>query len=85
MLKRDRRELELILLDLQRAFDFIRSDRIAICRTGLNPTTTLHMTRPMDGKVFYEINKEIGSQLCGLEEGMRKLRRMLAPEMESTS
>jgi hypothetical protein len=78
MLERDRRELELVLLDLQRAMDFIKDERTAVCRVGFGmATTTLHMTRPSDSKIFYEINKHYGSQLCGLEEGMHKLRRML--------
>ena len=80
MLKRDRRELELIMLDLKRAHDYIQSQRVAVCIIGGVATTTLHMTRPMDGAVFYEVNKQTGSQLTGLAEGMRKLERMLEPE-----
>lgn len=80
MLKRDRRELELIMLDLRRAADYLAKQDVAVCRVGGQVTTTLHMTRKMDGKIFYEVNKEVGSNLCGLQEGMRKLERMLNPE-----
>jgi hypothetical protein len=80
--KRQRRELELIRLDLVRAKDFIMNDRVAVCRVGGPATTTLHMERKLDGKVFYEINRDYGSNLCGLEEGIRKLDRMLKPDVE---
>jgi hypothetical protein len=82
MLKRDRRELELVVLDLKRALQYINRPETCVCRVGGPATTTLHMTRPMDGKVFYEVNKEIGSNLTGLAEGLRKLERMLAPDSE---
>jgi hypothetical protein len=80
-----RRELELIQIDLLRAFEYVRKDSTAICRKGGVATTTLHMTRQMDGAVFYEVNKEIGSNLIGLEEGLRKLARLLAPEVEEVA
>lgn len=80
MLKRTRRDLELVLLDLKRAKDFIAKADIAVCRVGGVATTTLHMQRQLDGKVFYEVNKSIGSNLCGLDEGIRKLEHLLAPD-----
>lgn len=78
-----RRELELVRLDLQRARDYLEQEQVALCRKGGVATTTLHMTRPNDGAVFYEVNKFYGSQLTGLEEGMRKLRNLLEPQEES--
>lgn len=72
-----RRELQLIELDLKRAMDYLAREDTALCKVGGVATTTLHMTRKLDGKIFYEVNKEIGSQLCGLAEGMRKLKRLI--------
>lgn len=77
-----RRELELVILDLKRARDYLAKDTIAVCHKGGVATTTLHMTRKMDGAIFYEVNKELGSNLTGLCEGLRKLDRMLIEEME---
>ena len=76
------RELELVLLDLKRARDFLSQSNIAICRTGGALTTTLHMQRKLDGAIFYEINKDIGSNLTGLAEGIRKIENLLAPIVE---
>lgn len=77
-----RRELELVLLDLKRANDYLTKADVAICRKGGVATTTLHMERKLDGAVFYEVNKEIGSNITGVEEGIRKLERLLAPALE---
>lgn len=75
-----RRELELILLDLKRARDYLAQDFVAVCRKGGCATTTLHMQRKTDGAIFYEVDKEIGSNLTGLAEGIRKIERLLALE-----
>lgn len=81
---RTRRELELVMLDLKRALDYLRKDTVAVCHKGGVATTTLHMTRKLDGAVFYEMNKEIGSNITGLEMGIAKLGRLLAgPQAES--
>lgn len=80
-----RRELELVLLDLKRAHDYMSKPETAVCHKGGRPTTTLHMERKLDGAVFYEINKEIGSNLTGLEMGIRKLERLLAPEVQEAA
>lgn len=79
---RTRKELELVLLDLKRALDYVRKPETAVCHKGGVATTALHMTRRMDGAVFYEVNKEIGSNLTGLAEGIRKLENLLHPESE---
>ncbi len=78
-----RNELELVLLDLKRARDYLAKESIAVCHKGGTATTTLHMTRKLDGAIFYEVNKEIGSNLTGLAEGIRKLDLLLAPVLES--
>jgi hypothetical protein len=75
--KRQRGELERIRYDLKRALDYINAPNTAVCRIGGPATTTLHMTRQLDGRVFMEVNKEIGSHLCGLGEGLRKVDAML--------
>jgi hypothetical protein len=77
-----RRELELIRLDLKRAQDYISRPDVAVCRVGGVATTTLHMTRQMDGKIFYEVNKEIGSNLCGMGSALQKLERLLERALE---
>ena len=83
MTNKVRGEIELAILDLKRGLDYLAGERVSICRTGGAATTTLHMTRPMDGKIFYEVNKDIGSNITGLRESLRKLEHMIEPELET--
>jgi len=67
-----REELRRTLQQLERAHDFIMQDNMAVARRGGPATTSLHYIRD-DGEVLYEINKEVGSNLCGLSMGIDKL------------
>lgn len=74
--RRHRRELEQVESDLQRALDYVRRPDIAVAHKRGPATTTLHYTRP-DGATLYELAKDIGSNLTGLESGLVRVRRML--------
>ena len=73
--------LESILRNFTQAQAYLMADDIAVCRKGGAATTTLHYTR-QDGSVLYEVNKNCGSQLCQLQEGMRQLLNFIHPPIE---
>lgn len=79
MLKRELRYLENVLYHARRAEQFVNEPSLAIARRGKMATTTLHYVRP-DGTTLYEIEKGIGSDLCGLSEAIRLLKAMLESE-----
>lgn len=79
--KKQAAELESILRRLGEAEKYLMSDDVAVCRKGGVATTTLHYTR-QDGSVLYEVNKEAGSQLVQLREGMRQLMNFIHPPIE---
>jgi hypothetical protein len=45
---------------------------VAVARKGGPATTTLHYTRA-DGSTLYEVAKDIGSDLTGLDAGIKAL------------
>jgi len=65
--------LNSIRFNLQRAMDYIYSERTLVCAEKSTATTTLDFTRKVDGVVCCEIEKEYGSHLCGLKDAMRQL------------
>lgn len=88
--KVQRNTLELVTSDLKRALAFIREKDISICQRGPNASTTLHFTRKPVNPILlnaeqvalgdyslFELDKEIGSNLTGLEMGLVKLLRFL--------
>ena len=76
MLKRDQKELLDALSDLHRAKDYLLSDTILICRKTRQATTTLDYVNPA-GESCFPLEKEIGSELCLLYSGIRRIERML--------
>jgi len=78
--KYQRRELDRVLDNINRAIDFVEQDRIAICTRDTFASTTLHYTRDSDDSILYEINKLHGSKLVSLWEAKRQLDTFLAKE-----
>jgi hypothetical protein len=78
---KQRREIERAIGHLQRAAKFLAQPRVAVATRDDRATTTAHYTRA-DGGVLYEINKEIGSDLCGLDMGLRALRDLIEQDLE---
>jgi hypothetical protein len=63
LLQRDRRLLETVLGQLQRAERFLVSEETLVCRRKRMATTTIDLTNAQ-GTVCQEIDKCIGSELC---------------------
>jgi len=74
---KQKRQIQRAIDHLDRAIEFIRSPRVAVAIREKMATTTLHYTRALDGAILYEIDKEIGSDLCGLAMGHEELCRLL--------
>lgn len=68
---------ESALSNAVRALKYLQQSDVAVCRKGGFASTTLHYTRA-DGSTLYEVDKGIGSDLCGLESAITDLRRLLA-------
>jgi len=69
-------QLEHVLRNATRALHYVMQPDVAIARKGGVATTTLHYFRA-DGSVLYEVDKEIGSDLCGLQSAVDDLQRLL--------
>jgi len=76
--RKQRLSIECALEYLKRGVRYLLSERIAIARRGGPATTTLHYTRG-DGAVLYEVEKQIGSELCLLFRAQQELERLLRP------
>jgi len=74
--KLQRRAIERALYHAQRAQKYIADNRTAVARVDNTATTTLHYTR-QDGRILYEVAKDIGSDLCGLPDAIRELEQLL--------
>jgi hypothetical protein len=75
--RKQARHLQQAVDHLTRAINYLAWPNVVVARRGDRPTTTLHYTRP-DGAVLYEVNKDIGSDLTGLEMGRKALVDFLA-------
>jgi hypothetical protein len=76
MSKKDRRRLERILEQLKTGQSFLLSSETLVCRIKKEKTTTIDFENKQ-GKVCYEINKEIGSKLTLLHNGVHELQKLL--------
>jgi hypothetical protein len=77
--KRDRRTLEGILHNLDRAQRYILSDRVAIVIKDSQATTTHHLINQV-GQIFTgPIEKNIGTELCCLYSATGALEKALRP------
>jgi hypothetical protein len=72
-----RTRLEYALRNAERAQTFLQRSDVAVGRRGGPATTTVHYVRPADGDTFYAIDKDIGSDLCGLQSAITELRSVL--------
>src|SRR5258708_617605 len=68
--------LDTILNRLVQAERFIKADDLAVAKR-CPATTTLHYVRA-DGQALYEVNKEVGSDLCNLYTARQELEAFLA-------
>lgn len=80
----------------QRALDFIRRPDVEVCRHTGHPTTVdysrgpltadqrRHFPRACPAQGLIAIDKEIGSDLTGLEMTIRELDRLLLPSSRKT-
>lgn len=84
--KTDREQLRRVLYDLERAQKFILSPRVIVA-TKTNSLNTFTLTRDetrfagqivAEAIMAAEINKEIGSDLAGLHQGIDALGQFLA-------
>jgi hypothetical protein len=75
--KKHLRELHGIRDTLARGLRYIRRADIAVCLKGYPGTTTLHAVRPLDGVTLYEVEKEIGSDLCAVATAFESLTRII--------
>lgn len=73
--KRDRAALAAAIRQLDRGLGFLRRDDIRVVRTDSMATTSLHFLLA-DGTPAIEINKEIGSDLGGLDFARAALVRL---------
>lgn len=71
-----KRDIESALHHVRRALNFVRRPDTVVAIQCRQATTTLHYTRP-DGAVLYSIDKEIGSDLTGMEFAEKELLNML--------
>ena len=74
--------VEYALRNLERAKAYIMSKDVAVARRGNFASTTLHYSRA-DGSTLYEIDREIGSDLCGLDNGINTLKMLLQTQVTS--
>lgn len=74
--KKQRRAIEQALYHAKRAHKFLQQKDIAVGRLDTFASTTLHYTRS-DGSTFYAIDKEIGSDLTGVQASIELLQDFL--------
>ena len=70
-----------VLYHLNRANGYINQPDVAVAHKCSQATTTLHYSRP-DGSALYSVDKQIGSDLTGLAEGIRQLQMFLETGMK---
>ena len=80
LLKKDRKQLEAVLQNLQRAQNYILSDRFAFVKKISVATTTTDLTDQQGHAFTGPIEKQIGTELCYLYSGTDQLRRLLQEE-----
>jgi hypothetical protein len=75
--RKQRAELLRALGHAERAYRYLHHPDVAVCIRRHMATTTLDYTRPGDGAVLYEITKNVGSDLVGLEDAICCLSAIL--------
>jgi hypothetical protein len=67
-----------IRYDLARGAEYLREQSTFIGRKKSAATTTIDFSRPSDGVAVCEIEKEYGSNLCGVFSALESLDRLLS-------
>jgi len=79
--KRQRKEIDRAFYAASRALGYIGNGNTVICKRKEVETTTLdYVRRNGGGCVLYEVNKEIGSDLCGLSDCVESLRSVIVED-----
>ena len=71
------RSIETVLYHLERSHKYLMDDSTILARKKSMATTTLDFLLP-DGAAAYATDKQIGSDIAGLEMGMDYLRNFLS-------
>lgn len=79
MTKKLEEELWTILGDLRRGLAYVKREDVAIALRCKLATTTRHYTQyhPTEPKHLYEVEKFVGSDLCGIFDAHDKLKKLL--------
>ena len=83
--KKQLRRLEEIRYALSSGVTYLRKPNIAVCIKGsplssFMATTTYHAVRPLDGVTLYEVEKEMGSELCMAFTALHSLEKLIEEE-----
>lgn len=78
-------QLAQIKYHLNRASRYLLNDSTAVAHRSDRSTTTLDYVRALDGKVLYEVQKEYGSDLCGIWDAIKKLDLFMNGPKQETS
>lgn len=76
--RNQRAALDYALRNAERTYNYILSDRIAVCAIQDCATTTLHYTNPTSKTCLYPLEKAYGSDLVGIQNTIQTLRSVLA-------
>lgn len=77
--RKQRQTLETALHHAKRAEKYVFKPDIAVCHRRTTATTTMDYAR-LDGKALFEVEREYGSDLCGLRDAVKILERFLSPD-----
>ena len=77
LLKKDRKQLEAVLQNLQRVQRYILSDQVAFVKTKSMATTTTDLTDQQGHTFTGPMEKQNGTELCYLYSATNQLHRLL--------
>lgn len=82
MTKKDLLLLCNIISTLEKGHAYLMRDDVVVARTKSQATTTLDFQLP-SGRVASEVCKDIGSELCSLETGIRHLKSFVECKLKT--
>jgi hypothetical protein len=82
MTKKDLLALSNIIATLDRGHSFLMRPDVVVSRTKTQATTTLDFALP-DGRIAFEVCKDIGSELCLMETGIRHLKNFVECKLKT--
>lgn len=82
MTKKDLLMLSNIIANLDRGHGYLMRNDVVVSRVKEKATTTLDFTLP-DGRIAFEVCKDIGSELCLLETGIRHLKSFVECKLKT--